>query len=271
MATKSGLARSDEDLKSLYNVEATFEYTSRNGLERTLSTFPGYKDMLDHTVLITRFPPRVFDVHDNPLRPWVKKYLYVRDSQILILTIPSRPHEILALAMNELLVDKLKMMKYRDDLIATGAATVLLRNVSKQPDQSWGPNCVDYPTCVLEVDVSEGLRALDRDAQRWIQNEPSCVTQVITAKVYPHRQEMIFAVWQRTTGRQPVKTEEIRVEIREGQPTVSNNRCLHLFFKQLFERPPTPGTTESDVIFSKRELCSLARKVWEHMGVIPRG
>src|ERR1700733_11493712 len=98
MAAKSGLAGSDEDLKSLYNVEATFEYTSRSGLARALRTFLEHTDnILDHAVLVTRFPPQLFDAEDdNNSLPVKGKVVYFRNLQILILIMAGGPHEVLA-------------------------------------------------------------------------------------------------------------------------------------------------------------------------------
>jgi hypothetical protein len=59
--------------------------------------------------------------------------------------------------------------------------------------------------------MSESLRQLDRDAQRWIENEISHVTQVMTVKMYPHRQEIIFAIWSRTARRRAEKDDEIHI------------------------------------------------------------
>jgi hypothetical protein len=276
---KFNMAESVADLEGLYNVDATFEYTSRNSLVRALRgfcdrTFLDPPFILDRTVLVTRFPPELFEVEseqvDKPVIP-KSKALYFPDSQILIFTMRGLPHEVLARAMNELLCDKLKRINCRDDLTARGGTTEHLQNLSKEPDESWGPVAASHPTCVLEVGVSESLRQLDRDAQRWIGNDASHVTQVITAKIYLQRHEMIFATWRRTTGRQPVKDNEIRIELHDGRLRARNNMRLRISFEQMFERPPTRGTAERDVIFSGRELGGIARIVWREMGLIPHG
>jgi hypothetical protein len=270
MAAKSDLTESVGRLKSLYNVEAAFEYTGRDSLMPVLRTFPENKDViLDHTVLITKFPPQLFNIEDSDISviPWNGKALYFRDRRILIFTLKGSPHEILSLAIHELLRAKLRKMYCHEDLIASGAAIESLGNVNKQPDQSWGPRGVEYPTCVLEVSTEErdSIPALDRDAQRWIENEPTHVTQVITAKIFPHRPEIVFAIWHSKSARQPVKKDEVHVKIRQGQPRVSNNKSLSVAFEKLFERVPSPGTSESDVIFTAPELCSIALEVWEEI------
>ena len=273
MVANSSLEVSGEDLKSLYNVEAAFEYTSLNGLVRALRTFQEDSDViLDHVVLITRFPPKLFNIADgNNSLPVKGKSLYFQDHQILILTMKGPVHEFLSLKIHDLFRDKLTRMSCWDDLKATGGATRSLGNIGKEPDQSWGPISTRYPTLVLEVGVSESFRALDNDAQRWIKNGPS-VTQVVTVKIYPHKREIIFAIWRGESGGQAKKDEEMHMEMNGGQISVHETRHLRLSFKQIFERRPRPGTNEGDVKFSARELGIIAHQVWEEMalyGMIP--
>jgi hypothetical protein len=276
MAAKSSLAGSVEDLKRLYNVETVIEYTGRNGLARALHTFPKHRDGIpiqDHTVLVTRFPPQLFSIDDdNKLLSRKEKFIYFQDLQIVIFTMTTLAHELLSREINELLSEKLKKMKCWTDMFMSGTMSQQLGNVSKKPDESWGPQRVNYhPTCVLEVGMSESLRALEVDAQYWIKSEISHVTQVITAKIYPHRQEIIFAIWRRNTSGKPEKDGEMCIEIHEGQLTVRNDRYLCIFFKELFERDPKPGSPERDVVFSARELAKIARRVWVGMGWNSRG
>jgi hypothetical protein len=204
------MAESVADLEILYNVDATFEYTSCRGLVRALRAFcePIFLDrtslMLDHTVLITRFPPQMFgpeseDVDNPVLRNG--KALYFPDSQILIFTMPSCPHERLVRVIGHVWREKISRMNCVEELADIGGPTARLQNLMKEPDGSWGPAAVDYPTCVLEVEVSESFRQLDHDAHRWIENELSRVTQVVIVKIYPCRHEIIFAIWRKTASR----------------------------------------------------------------------
>ncbi|KIM99811.1 hypothetical protein OIDMADRAFT_55714 [Oidiodendron maius Zn] len=268
MVANSSLEGSGEDLKSLYNVEAAFKYTSRNGLARALRTFQENSDVtLDHVVLVTGFPPKLFNIEDdNNSLPVKGKSLYFQDLQILILTMKGPIHEFLSLKIHDLFRDKITRMGCWDDLKAIGGATQSLGNVGKEPDQSWGPISTRYTTLVLEVGVSESLRAVDADAQRWIKNGRS-VTQVVTVKVYPHKREIIFAIWQGEPGRQAKKDKEIHIEMNGGQLSVRKARQLGLSFKEIFERQPKPGTNEGDVNFSARELGIIAQQVWRQMAL----
>src|SRR6202000_825778 len=144
-----------------YNVEATVEYTSRNGLVRILRTFLENWDIfLDHTVLITKFPRRIFDAgEDNiPTIPWKGKFLYFRNSETLISTMAGRPHEILSREIDYLLYDKGKGMNCLMDFCSTRKAQESLGILNKAPDMSWGPEGVGYATCILEVGMRESLR-----------------------------------------------------------------------------------------------------------------
>jgi hypothetical protein len=86
-----------------------------------------------------------------------------------------------------------------------------------------------------------------------------------------HRTKITFAVWHRTTGHQAVKDEEICIEWHDGQPTARDNIRLCISFEQMFERPPTSGTAEGDLIFSEQELSSIACSIWQDMDLISRG
>ncbi|KIM97534.1 hypothetical protein OIDMADRAFT_58143 [Oidiodendron maius Zn] len=134
MAIKSDLAESIADLKSLYNVAATFEYTSRASLMRADR---------DHTVLITRFLSQMSDIEygdDNLALPHKGKSLHFRDRKVLIFNMAGATHEILCRALYTLFYEKLKKMNCQGDLIARGRGEkVSLENLNKEPDESWGP------------------------------------------------------------------------------------------------------------------------------------
>lgn len=144
------------DLEALYNVEATFEYTGRNGLAQAIRsfvdgrTFPGHVGLDDCTVLVTRFPPALFeedfDEADNPPIPSKSKNLYFPDSEILILIMKGPIHELVARSVHDILTEKMRKMNCLDELFPTGGKTVQLRGFNKEPDESWGPSINECPT-----------------------------------------------------------------------------------------------------------------------------
>jgi hypothetical protein len=269
------------DLEALYNVEATFEYTGRNGLAQAIRsfvdgrTFPGHVGLDDCTVLVTRFPPALFeedfDEVDNPPVPSKSKNLYFPDSEILILTMKGPIHELVARSVHDILTEKMRKMNCLDELLPTGGKTVQLRGFSKEPDESWGPSINECPTCVLEVAVSESLRQLNRDAERWIKNELSHATQVITTKIYTYRHEIIFAIWRKTARGEAEKVAEASIELQDGRPLLRPRIQFRLSFEELLKRPPRRGSAEKDIIFTARDLGGVSRRVWHGMGLIPRG
>jgi hypothetical protein len=62
--------------------------------------------------------------------------------------------------------------------------------------------------------------------------------------------------------------QEVCVTLEDGRPTASGT--LTLSFEGLFERRPRPGTAESDIEFSARDLTSIASPVWKKMGLMPK-
>jgi hypothetical protein len=140
------MAESVAGFERLYNVEATFEYTSRNGLVQAIYAFENRTfvdraaSLRDHIVIVTRFPPQIFkkeSIVDNSIIPG-RKVLYLPESQVLIFTMPGSPHEIVSRQIEFLLAEKISKMGCRDDLRSTGQATEHLQNLSKEPDGSWG-------------------------------------------------------------------------------------------------------------------------------------
>lgn len=277
------MGESITDLQALYNVEATFEYTGRNALAQAIRsfvdgrTFPGHAGLDDCTVLVTRFPPALFaedfNEVDNPPVPSKSKNLYFPKSEILIFTMTGPIHELVARSVHDILTEKVRKMNCLDELFPTGGRTVQLRGFKKEPDESWVPfmSNKEYPTCVLEVAVSESIRQLNRDAERWIKNELSLATQVITARIYPHRHEIIFAIWRKTDRGEAEKVAEASIELQDGRPRVRPTIQFRLSFEELFKRPPKRGSAEKDIIFTARDLGSVARRVWLFMGLITRG
>ena len=268
------------DLEGLSDVEATIYFTDPDDLTKTLRTFfdnARDRDSLgDHTVLITGFPIESFIIDDDDKEspiPRTRKALYFEDSKTLVLTMPGLPHEIASRRFGDLMSFKLKDINCWEEVISTGGGTREMVNIKKEPDESWGPLGTGYTTCVLESAVSESSRALGRDAKIWLEHDESHVTQVITAKIYRTRPEIVFTVWkkapqQRDTRAQypprAVVDQEIHVRLEEERPIAEGRICLS--FEKLLERRPRSGTREADIVFSARELSGIARVVWIEMG-----
>jgi hypothetical protein len=62
--------------------------------------------------------------------------------------------------------------------------------------------------------------------------------------------------------------QEVCVTLEDGRPTASGTFTLS--FEGLFERTSVRGTAECDIVFSARDLSSIARPVWKKMGLMPK-
>jgi hypothetical protein len=69
-----------------------------------------------------------------------------------------------------------------------------MENVTKTPNESWGPIGKGIITFAVEAGVSESERALETDAKIWLEHSESHVTQVMTIKISRTRPEVKLIV-----------------------------------------------------------------------------
>ena len=281
------LTGSDVDLEALSDVEATIHFTNAYNLRRTLRAFfdnAWHQDSFcDHTIAVTGFPVEKFiidnndnDDDDEPPILKKRKALYLEQSGILILTMPGGPHEMASRMFTVQLAYKLKEMNCHNEINPRGGEIQELENVSKAPDESWGPVAAGYITFALESGVSESSRALQNDAKIWLEHPESHVTQVVTVKISRTGPEIIFSVWRTILEGRETRAQhqrranldhDVRVILAHGRPIASGRLCLS--FEQIFERRARPGTSERDMEFSARELGRIARDIWVRMNFMP--
>jgi hypothetical protein len=270
-------------VEELWDVEATIHFTDPDNFRHAVDAF--LQDALDrdflcdHTILVTGFPANGFGANDydeeDPLIPRHTKLLYLKSLSLLTITMLSSPHEIASRQFGLLLHRKLIAMNCDKELIATGAATRVLQNVLKQPDESFRPVDKRNITFAVESAVSESPRALETDAKIWLENSESHVTQVMTIKISRARAEVHFTLFveapqERDTraehSERASKAQEVSVVLEEGRLVAEGS--LWISVEKLFDRRPRPGTAERDIVLSTRELGEVARLVWEEMGFI---
>lgn len=296
MAMES-LTGPDVDLERLWDVQATIHYTNDRDIRRTLRVFFDnafdQDSLRDHTIAITGFPTECFAIdddefdendneysNDNLYEPPIlrhRKALYFEESKYLILTMRGSPHEAAGRRFSLQLGFKLGEMSCLNQLIQTGGSTRTLQGVAKEPDESWRPAASGHRsiTFALESGVSESARALRNDAKIWLENPESHVTQVLTVKISRTAPDITFSVWKATPEGRETRAHyprhicldhHVRVTLTHGRPTATGTVCLS--FEKLFERSPHPGTSEKDLVFSRRELGNIARDVWLEMGLM---
>jgi hypothetical protein len=275
MATESSLTRGpNTDLKGMRDIQATIHFPDCKDFAKNLRAISDnafdHDPLCDCTVLVTGFPPKSFrddddDVEDEELLiPRRSRVTYFEESQILIVTMSGRAHEVTNELFGLEFSRKLDKMGCHAEIRLHGAEKVNLGDVEKAPDKSWGPKKNGYITCVLETGVSESRLALHRDATTWLGSPQSHVAQVITIKLSRTRPEMHFCLWKKNQAREASVDHELLVILADGLPITQGT--LTISFEELFERRPRAGTAECDIVFSERDLGGIAREVWEEMG-----
>ena len=147
---------------------------------------------------------------------------------------------------------KINEIKCFDELSMTGRGQRTIGNVQKEPDGSWGPAKVRYPTCILEVGESQSKPSLDNSARLWLKSPGPHISQVIMVKIYPAGPELVFEVWVKAQQDKPEARMEQKVKViwRDGMPKAEKH--LRISFEILFERKPRWGTAEKDILFFRR-------------------
>jgi hypothetical protein len=277
--------------EALLDAQTAIPYISDADIRHKLEVFFGdayHQDSLgDTSVAITGFPAEYFDRYKDedydpdssePPIPGKRKITYFKRSKILVVTMPGRTHEIVAHMIEGRIQIKLNSMDQFEALESQGATTTYFPDITKEPDISFGPIRSGYFTFVAEIAVSQSQRDLDRIAKRWIESETSRVTQVLTLKFSTSIPRVYIKLWKRvqqenvgTGAEQRPRAgldQEIEVTLDGDRPVATG--VLQLSFELLFERRAQRGTLEQDLVFSGRELGSIAGRGWEVLGILPR-
>jgi hypothetical protein len=279
----------DIDPESLPYLETIIPYTNecevRRVLRRVFENATRQDSLRDYSVAVTGFPADNFvndderdeddeqDYDNNPPILKKRKATYFKRSKVLILTMRGVLHESGSREFMDEVAFKVRRMNCQDEFANTGSADRDLITSKKQPDESAGPFDTGYITFAVESGVTESARALERDAKDWIEDETSHVLQVVTIKISRNILKITIKLWKRAPEdhmersrpiRQAELDQEVELIAQDGRAIASDE--LRISFEQLFERPPRNGTSERDLVLSKRELGSIARKVWNQLG-----
>ncbi|KIN02409.1 hypothetical protein OIDMADRAFT_144956 [Oidiodendron maius Zn] len=215
---------------------------------------------------------------------------YHADSRLLVITIPTRTHELLHLQLYQQYLYKLVPMNLQGHWTPIGATTLQAREGhpggnSGEGDSSGGPKPdrrghEDWPTLVIEAGDSESLPELRNDMRWWFSTSNHEVKIVILAKFNHGERSIMLEKWEEeeraprqgaattrwSAAMEPVLQQTITITYdNTGDPgnaasyTV-NGGALVLEFRLLFLRDPGPG--EGDIVFSIPELQSYAADVW---------
>ncbi|PGH31782.1 hypothetical protein GX50_05448 [[Emmonsia] crescens] len=197
-------------------------------------------------------------------------FSYDRKNQVLVLRMPSRPHELAISAFGGLVTETLARMGlnffHLSNLMST---TVKTSQREKDPDMSWQPTKLpqgrssQWPTLVLEVGLSESQAQLERDVRWWLEESNGDVGIVITIGIERKTDKLLVGRWEMAALSRPTRRNSYRgsvpqlVETVCIRPTSAPNvweadGTITLPFEKIFLRSPKPQ--ESDLILNIKVL-----------------
>ncbi|KAH0491495.1 hypothetical protein TgHK011_002924 [Trichoderma gracile] len=210
---------------------------------------------------------------------------YHADRKLLIVTIPTRLHEVLHGGIYQAFLFKIGLMARN---IWTPILSTTLRPQGHpggdggEGDSSGGPvparsDKNAWPTLVIEAGQSESLHALRDDMRWWFSASDHQVKIVLLAKFDHDLQQILIKRWEEEAATRPGATLTRRAAIfGASQPvlqqsiTITRDPATGLYqvvrgdlvlsFRLLFLRDP--GPQEGDIIIPTEDLQDYAQLVW---------
>lgn len=224
------------------------------------------------------------------------RFLYERRTAILIITIPTKPHEVMHGWLAGKVDTKADAMGLTDQLDPTGSTTCqsisggvleisLEGDSCREPVQRTRSN--SWPVLVIEAGCSQTMEQLRMRARAWFLSSNFEVKIVVLAKMFMSERLIKLEKWKgiqagdqtgflRTCSehrRTPecVHTIEItQLDAGEEPHSVSpeshrvTRGAMRLEFEELFVRPPVGE--EANIIITEEELQLYASRVWATTG-----
>ncbi|KLJ05481.1 hypothetical protein EMPG_11060 [Blastomyces silverae] len=260
-------------LKHLPPQTRKYKYSGFQHLEEAVSE--EYRRFLDENrspfVIFTDFPPNEIKNHEER---FPGKVDYSPPLQILLLNIPSLPHEEAAEAFGYRLASKAEEMGILDILSLRGGTRTRTPAREKQADRSWAPRelppgrSTQWPTVALEVAFSESRERVKRDMAWWLRESAGDVCMAVSIDIKRQSGNIYVTSWAqgRMPARQhprpaPKRIQEIVISRgQDGQPPNLTGDDLIIPFHQVMLRHPCSG--ETDFVFTKEDLLKVAQSVW---------
>lgn len=249
------------------------------------SLFPPYS-VDDRFIVLKNFPPEIL-ADPKRAEQLPRRCDYSPPLQILIITMPSQPHEEAASSFEVMIATLAKEMKVYRRISNCGATRVDTPDRSKQADRSWAParSLRNFPTVVLEVGNSETTAKLERDIAWWINASNSRVRMGITIDIKRRSGSIEIRSWTPafvplpshvniTKRGRPVVDRRIsdpppprvaqRIFIKRGRDgsnhTIEGEDLILPFHAMMLEQP---GEGEHDFVFTTKFLLEdLAERIW---------
>ena len=248
------------------------------------SLLPPYS-VEDRFIVLKHFPPEIFAECKEELP---QRCDYSPPLQILIIKLPSQPHEEAAASFETMIgTISTKMQVYRR-IAGCGATRIDTPGRSKQADRSWKParQAREFPTVALEVGFSETTAKLEKDIAWWINESKGEVRMGVTVDIkrrsgcieikswIPAFEPSLHLDYVTVSGRHVVERHvdnlpppqiAQRVLFKRGRdgsgPTIDGEGLTIPFHTLLLDEP---GEGEGDFVLTAEMLLhDLAERVWD--------
>ena len=269
-------------LEHLPNDTPVYRYDQQCSIE---SLLPPYS-VEDRFIVLKDFPPEIFAKHEEELP---QRCDYSRPLQILIIEMPSQPHEEAACSFEIMIAEHAKKMQVFRRIAGCGATRIDTPDRSKQADRSWKPTRQGrkFPTVALEVGFSETTAKLEKDIAWWINESKGEVRMGVTVDIKGRSGCIEITSWtpafepslhrdyvtvrgrhdvvERHANNLPPPQIAQRVLLKRGRdgsgPTIEGEGLTIPFHTLLLDEP---GEGESDFVLTAEMLLDdLAERVWD--------
>ena len=256
------------------------EYSDLQHLEESVDH--AYKCFIANTtqspfLVVKNLPPEQFEKHQDSL-PGIADYN--SSLQLLVLTMPSYPHESASADIEELIISRAKDSGIRRELIARRHVPSSSPGRTKQADCSWVPKhpppgrSFEWPSIAVEVGYSESREKLKGDMEFWL-NRSDDVQMAITDEIKKTSGKILVTLWRRGTpippqtaaNPGPEAVQEVIMERGKASqgPIVSGDDNLTIPFEDVMLRPAVAQQGERDFVLTRQELLEMAGDVWYTM------
>jgi hypothetical protein len=209
------------------------------------------------------------------------------DTNVLIITIPTRAHEVLHRDLDDQISFMVGDMGLRRDFTSVGSSTYTELDADNQVMSGGeGDSCRipssrehadDFPTLVIEAGYTQSWSSLKDKARWWFRASRYDVKIILLVKMNRSSGQIIIEKWKgmpaprpgATTWSQaqqllPTRVDSIRITQVPGTNPATYNVTgpLRLEFVDLFLRQPVEARGEDDVVLSIEDLQEYADAVW---------
>ncbi|KAJ5938930.1 hypothetical protein N7466_002064 [Penicillium verhagenii] len=226
----------------------------------------------DHIIFIIE--PLTF-AHDflnsESQRPFHDKLSFDPNRHILVVKMPCKAHEQLAVAFDDMLKISLQPMGLHRAIFSWHSTTLTAQDGSiKEADGGWSPRrpprgALKRPSVILEVASSETAAKLRLDAHYWVDPARGQANIAIGVKVHVKKPHITIEVWEWDDRfSRPTRTQYLAITKSDEKIRFDPNPNPQIMipFHLLFRRP-AENIRERDIVFATQDLVEFATMVWD--------